>query len=142
MQPLMQPDLGQPKHVSPTRQRGPSSLAHRAQDKLRSPITADSAFAQNRWQRLAIAIWATILIVICIRGLLSARANSVYPIFAEAARNFLNGTDLYRATMEPYRYSPLVAVLFVPLSPLPDNIGGVLWRLLNVAVYLGSLAWW
>src|SRR5262249_8060013 len=46
------------------------------------------------------------------------------------------------AAREPYRYSPLVTVLFVPFSLLPDALGGVLWRLLNAAVYLGGMAWW
>lgn len=94
------------------------------------------------WRRLAIVIWAVILLVICIRGLLNARANSVYPIFAGAARNFWAGTDLYHGPDGPYRYSPLVAALLLPFSLWPDSVGGVLWRLVNAAVYLGALAWW
>jgi hypothetical protein len=91
---------------------------------------------------LAQFVWTTILIVICIRGLWNPRANSVYPIFAGAAHNFLAETDLYTATPGPYRYSPLVAALMVPFSLCPDNVGGVLWRMLNATVYLGALAWW
>jgi hypothetical protein len=119
MQPLMQPDLGE----------RPQSAARGAQSALWAP-------------RFAHYIWAAILIVICVRGLLSPRTNSVYPIFAGAARNFLAGTDLYSPTEGPYRYSPLVAALLIPFGLCPDNVGGVLWRLLNAAVYLGSLAWW
>jgi hypothetical protein len=96
----------------------------------------------QRWQRLAIFVWATILVVLCIRGLLSSRRNSVYPIFATAARDFWAGANLYRSAEAPYRYSPLVAALFVPFSLWPDPIGGVLWRLLNAAVYLAALGWW
>jgi Glycosyltransferase family 87 len=94
------------------------------------------------WQRLAIAVWMTVLLAICIRGLLNARTNSVYPIFARAARDFLAGADLYRVSDAPYRYSPLVAALLVPFSVWPDHIGGVLWRLLNAALYLTAFAWW
>src|SRR5207237_9491226 len=42
----------------------------------------------------------------------------------------------------PYRYSPLVAVCFAPFSLLPDATGAVLWRLLNVGVFIVALAWW
>src|SRR5260370_3357102 len=130
MQPLMQPDLR-----TPSAERGaPSALCPR-RSALRARRSA-------QLQRLAISLWATILIVICIRGLLSQQRNSVYPIFAGAARNFLAEIDLYAASAGPYRYSPLVAALLLPFGLCPDNIGGVLWRLLNAAVYLGSLAWW
>ena len=96
----------------------------------------------QHWERLAVVLWAAVLVVICIRGLLNARKNSVYPIFATAARDFVAGADLYRHCEAPYRYGPLVAALFVPFSVLPDSIGGVLWRLLNAVVYLAALAWW
>src|SRR5438128_4019799 len=94
----------------------------------------------NPWSylivRLAISVWATLLLVICVRSLLRPQTNSVYPIFATAARNFLAGADLYGGAGGVYRYSPLVAALFVPLSDFSDALGGVLWRLLNAAVYL------
>jgi hypothetical protein len=92
--------------------------------------------------RIVGSVWATLLLVICVRGALQAKANSVYPIFASAARNLLAGTDLYGGNGDPYRYSPLVAAVFVPFSCCPDWLGGVLWRLLNAAVYLLAFAWW
>jgi hypothetical protein len=77
------------------------------------------------------------------RVLVSGRCHSVYPIYAEAARAWMAGTDLYnRPTGDPFRYSPLVAATLVPCALLPDALGGVLWRLINAAVYLGALAWW
>src|SRR5205809_761735 len=69
---------------------------------------------------LTVLVWTTIVLAISIRGLLQARANSVYPIFADAARHFLAGADLYGANGSAYRYSPLVAALFVPFSLCPD----------------------
>jgi hypothetical protein len=41
-----------------------------------------------------------------------------------------------------YRYSPLVAALLAPLGMLPRPLDEILWRLVNLAVYLGALAWW
>jgi hypothetical protein len=107
-----------------------------------SPSAKHGGLCASRWPRLAIFLWAMILLAICIRGLLHARSNSVYPIFAGAARNFWAGSDLYRAPGDPYRYSPLVAALLVPFSLWPDPVGGVLWRLLNASVYLTAIAWW
>jgi hypothetical protein len=92
-------------------------------------------------RRAAVAVWTALLLVLCIRGLHNPRRNSVYPIFAGAARNFLAGADLYRVADGPYRYSPMVATLFVPFSLWPDSVGGVLWRLLNASIYLAALAW-
>jgi hypothetical protein len=83
-----------------------------------------------------------ILLAIGGRLLLSSRSPGVYPIFAEAARHWLRAQDLYQPVGEPYRYSPLAAVLFVPFSSLPDPFGGLLWRWFNAGVYLATLAWW
>src|SRR3989442_1772010 len=112
MQPLMQPDLR-----TPSAKREAQSAERGAQSELSAPRSA-------QLQRLAISLWATILIIICIRGLLNPQRNSVYPIFAGAARNFLAEIDLYAASAGPYRYSPLVAALLLPFGLCPDNIGG------------------
>src|SRR5713101_4466051 len=96
----------------------------------------------GRCERLAVGLWAAAFVTVCARFLEPQHGHSVYPIFVGAARNWLAGADLYQPCAEPYRYSPLVAVLFVPLSLLPDQLGEVLWRVLNVAVFLGALAWW
>lgn len=99
------------------------------------------------WGRLALWVWAMMLLAICGRAFVWPRIHSVYPIFANAARTWLAGADLYGVSasgrqLDPYRYSPLVAVLLLPFSALPDRVGGVLWRLLNAAVFLGGMAWW
>jgi hypothetical protein len=97
----------------------------------------------ERWNRLAVAVWLFVILVICGRVALRPRSHNVYPIFATAARHWLAGADLYSTNEEfPYRYSPGVAALLVPLAGVPDRLGGVAWRLLNAAVYLGALAWW
>src|SRR2546425_10706665 len=104
MQPLMQLDLEQ------------SAVAPKG-------TNAPALWRSGTVVRLAFSLWATVLLVICIRGLLNARTNSVYPIFAGAARSFLAGADLYAASGSPYRYSPLVAGLLVPFSLWPDHLG-------------------
>jgi len=93
------------------------------------------------WVYVAATLWALILVVVCCRVIVSPYGSSVYPIYADAARNWLAGLDLY-GEGSGYRYSPLVAILLVPLSLVPDVLGGVLWRLLNAGTFLGALAWW
>src|SRR5437016_13034259 len=92
--------------------------------------------------KLALLLWLMLVLVVSSRTLVSPRTNSVYPIFASAARNWLAGNPLYRAPSDLYRYSPLVATLFVPFSLFSDPLGGALWRVLNAGVYLAALGWW
>jgi hypothetical protein len=95
----------------------------------------------GRLERLTLGLWCAALLAVCVRAALIPRHN-VYPIFAEAARAWMAGADLYRPVAEPYRYSPLVATLFEPFGLLPDALGGVLWRGLNAGAFVGALAWW
>jgi hypothetical protein len=106
-----------------------------------------SAASTRRFARIVVGAWALVLAVVCLRTLLQPRLHSVYPIFIGAARNWLAGEDLYYKGKSPpgglddFRYSPVTAALLTPLASLPDNIGGVLWRLLNVTVLVGGLFW-
>jgi hypothetical protein len=93
------------------------------------------------WERLAVTVWTGLLLGVFVHSLLAPQ-RSVYPIFSEAARHWLSGQKLYGSVETPYRYSPLATTLFIPFSLLPDRAGGLLWRVLNAAVFLGALAWW
>jgi hypothetical protein len=98
--------------------------------------------ALNRWVKLAVLLWAGAFLLIAGRVAVSGHRHSVYPIFAQAGQNWLAGSPLYETSDEPYRYSPLVAACFVPFSLLPEAPGAVLWRLVNLGVFLVALAWW
>ena len=100
---------------------------------------------RDGWGRLAGAVWLGVLVAVTGLALARPRTHSVYPIFAHAGRNWLAGTDLYgppAGGLDPYRYSPLAAVLFAPFGLVPDWLGGVLWRWFGAGVYLAALAWW
>ena len=89
--------------------------------------------------RCMIGAWIAVAVVTCVTAACWPKWHSVYPIFSDAGHGWLAGTDLYdnhfwRLQIDEYRYSPFVAALFVPLSLLPDNVGGVLWRLVNLAI--------
>src|SRR6266849_1762727 len=98
---------------------------------------------RSRFERVAVVLWSLAIVVCTGRALIWPERHSVYPIFSEAGRAWRATTDLYHAgASEPFRYSPLVAALFAPLSLLPDHLGGVLWRLLGLGIFLGAFSWW
>jgi hypothetical protein len=100
-----------------------------------------------RWlPRLAATLWAVAVVVVCVRSAAGGRVNSVYQIFAEAGRDWAAGRDPYEfhagEASGPYRYSPPVSAGLVPFGLLPDEVGGVAWRLGCAALMLGGLVWW
>lgn len=98
------------------------------------------------WQRLAVGLWAVILVAGFSRSLLlPARGDlMIYSKCTEAARWWTSGHALYPQewTWEMFPYSPAVAVLFVPLSALPDTVGIGFWRLGIGLSYLLAFYWW
>jgi hypothetical protein len=100
--------------------------------------------ALDRWQRAAIFVWAVALVALGAKVVLRPYTHTVYPIFVEAGRAWQAGGDPYdwRPGLDAFRYSPLVAALFVPFGLLPDALGGVLWRLLGAAAFVVGIAWW
>jgi hypothetical protein len=99
--------------------------------------------SRSWFERGVACLWFSAIVVCCGRSLISPDRNTVYPIFAEAGRAWRATEDVYSTrASEAFRYGPLVAALFAPLSLLPDPVGGVLWRLLNIAVCLTAFAWW
>jgi hypothetical protein len=102
----------------------------------------------DRWERRACLVWTLVFLAITLRVLLCApkRGNGIYLIVAHAARSWCEGTDLYfwlqpAGDLDHFRYSPIVAASLVPFGLLPDCLGGILWRLFNLGVFLGGLAW-
>ena len=91
---------------------------------------------------MVIAVWVLAVLGVILRVLIQPlNEHSVYDVYTKAARNWLAGNSLYQ-WQDPggYRYAPGVAILFVPLSILPDRLGGDLWRILDVAVFIFGLA--
>lgn len=66
-----------------------------------------------------------------------------YLIFSRPFKILMDGGDPYLAHPEQfydfYRYSPAFAILFAPLSLMPDFIGAVLWNMLNVYVLIAGI---
>jgi alpha-1,2-mannosyltransferase len=102
--------------------------------------------SRTRWEKAAVVIWCAILLFVCVRVFISPESKTVYPIFSASGRFWWTSTDLYEPhrptdVQDGYRYSPTFAILVTPFAWLPDELGGVAWRLFNVGTLFGSLAW-
>ncbi len=109
-----------------------TALDHKFLPFKKTPITLAS---------VAVAVWGFLFVAMCVRTLTTRNeGHSVYPVFARAAQNWLSGEPLYvRGGTEEFRYSPLIAALFVPFDLLSHRVGEVLWRSLNFWTFLGGL---
>ncbi len=107
------------------------------------PMPPDNLRSQ-RFFRCTLAVWATLLVFMCVRSAVQPQRATVWPIFAHAGQNWLHGADLYDdhylwIDLDQYRYSPLVTTFFVPLSLLHLSAGNVLWRLVNMAAFFAGV---
>src|SRR5947209_4203999 len=112
---------------------------------VQARVPLDHRQGLTPWERTAIACWVVAVVVMCTRIVLTPHLHNQYPIFANAAQNWLKGATIYGGVspdLDYFRYSPLAAALFVPLAELPQSLADVLWRLLNTGVFLAGLVWW
>jgi hypothetical protein len=105
-------------------------------------IAREHDVISRRLWHCCIACWLLVVVAIDGRLLFGPQRGSVYPTFARAGHDWLTGSELYDHSEALFRYSPLVAALFAPFTYLPDRLGEIVWRLLNVGVYLAAFAWW
>ncbi len=109
-------------------------------------MTWDGAGRAGRrvtWVHAAVAVWAVVFAVIAVRTVAQPNSHDCWkPFYEPAGRNWLHGVDLYQDTFATCRYSPLVNALFAPLALAPSTVGGLLWRAINAAAFLGGMFWW
>ncbi|HEY2908868.1 MAG TPA: glycosyltransferase family 87 protein [Gemmataceae bacterium] len=95
--------------------------------------------------RFAFALWAVLIVVVCIKPLFKPFSGTVYITYAMAGEDFAEGSRLYNVNhpnTDNFRYLPVVAAGFAPLSQLPPGVGGSLWRVLGIAIFLTGIAAW
>lgn len=99
----------------------------------------------NVWERWAWAAWVVLTLVVMVRPVATPQKNTVVPIYAYAAKNWLAGQEMYglgRALpgMDQFRYAPIFALAFVPVQWLPEGLIEMLWRLVGVVCLLTGFA--
>ncbi|MDB5331078.1 MAG: hypothetical protein JWP03_2229 [Phycisphaerales bacterium] len=114
-------------------------------------------------RNVALIVWAIALCAVCVRVTVQTRhKQSGYEVYYKAGMHWRLGEHLYRhpddyahVNVPPdqrqpgrpnvawggFRYLPITAIAFVPLSYMPMAVGEVVWRILLAAVGLGALAW-
>ncbi len=94
----------------------------------------------RRWRTTLVALHLAAAVGVAIQHAAGKPANN-FRIFRAAGRHLLDGRDLY--ALHPadhadlFKYSPTVALGFVPFALVPEWVGLLAWHLLNA----GVLAW-
>lgn len=103
-------------------------------------------FVFPNWPLFALLVWVLGVLGVSVAGYLRPRIHTVYPIYAIAARDWVDGKpDLYRLqveTVEFFRYSPTFAVATIPFAVLPAEWGNSLFILVNGAAFAVGLWVW
>jgi len=92
-------------------------------------------------QFLAAALWIIAVAAVLIHVWIKPEANTLYKVFHDGGARWLAGKNLYPKVNE-YIYSPFAAAFFAPFTLLPDNVAGILWRLISIAAYTGAFWAW
>jgi hypothetical protein len=85
----------------------------------------------------AIALWLFFAVAACAKTFVQPDEHTVYPIFAQAARDWWGGEPLY--ANQAYFYSPTFAVAMSAFAWLPDQIGGIAWQIVSITTLLVAL---
>jgi Glycosyltransferase family 87 len=107
-------------------------------------MTSDSrAFRFTPAQRgkIVLVVWAVAVLAVVVRAAATPHQNTVFTVFRDAGASWLNGANLY-SYVGKFLYSPLAAAFFALFAWMPDSIGGAVWRLAIVGVYLSSFIFW
>ena len=97
--------------------------------------------ASDRWQRAAHVLWLLLAVALVVKSFASPDRHTVFPKFAAGAEHWWERAPLY----EPYeglgsfRYPPPFALVMTPFAPFGHRLGGALWSLVQLAVYLAGL---
>ena len=90
------------------------------------------------WIRWVLGVWIGFTIAAGIKVLVQPTVHTVYPVFAEGARNWWQDVSLYAPSPDRdlFRYSPTFAVVMTPFAVWPHWLGGLLWLVANVLLLL------
>ena len=87
--------------------------------------------------RAALALWVAFGVAVSVRTVLRPGSHTVFPVLAASSQHWWGDQPLYARyrPLDYFRYPPVFAVAFTPLSAAGLTAGGVLWGWLNLGVY-------
>lgn len=85
-------------------------------------------------KRYAILLWIIyILVVAAFKFNTAPSPGNVYNIYLQAGIDWLNKASIYDSGR--FLYYPFTAIFFTPFKYLPFNIGGAIWRSINIIIF-------
>jgi hypothetical protein len=87
--------------------------------------------------RVALTLWLVFGVAVSVRTVLRPGSHTVFPVLAASSQHWWADQPLYARyrPLDYFRYPPVFAVAFTPLSAAGLTAGGVLWNWLNLGVY-------
>jgi Glycosyltransferase family 87 len=127
-----------------------TSAVSKTSESLKSGQFTYMTKSPINWLAAACGLWCFLCLVLLVRSGIWPTRQTVHLNFSRAGQHWIQGTDAYELKydglgnvvpkqMGGYRYSPLFAAVFAPLSMLPDPWCGTVWRLINYLSYIAAL---
>lgn len=82
-------------------------------------------------------LWVGVFVFTAIKAVASPNRHSVYPEYAQAAREWPTAGEF--EAVVAYQYLPYFGDLFAPFAALPDRLGALAWAVTIFAVYAAGL---
>ncbi len=93
----------------------------------------------RRGQQLACGLMALLVVVVTLLVALQPGRRSVTPTYHLASQDWWAARELYHGGIWGYLYPPQFAILFTPFAAAPSPVGDVLWRWVNLGLFLSAL---
>jgi glycosyl transferase family 87 len=109
---------------------------------MRDLVDSTLAEKSGRWPRVALGLWAAVLVSLALWAGLHPTAKQLNSLWREVGQSWIDGEDLYTPTHGGFRYGPLFAACFSALAVVPFSVAAAVVRLVNGIALLGAtLAW-
>jgi hypothetical protein len=91
--------------------------------------------------RHALLFWAAVAAAVAVRTVVAPNTHTIFPILSGASAHWWADRPLYAdyAPLDYFRDPPSFAVAFTPLEALGPQLGGVLWSLFGIGVFVLGL---
>jgi alpha-1,2-mannosyltransferase len=107
---------------------------------LTAQARATSAFlASGKGQQIARGLMLLLVVVVTVLVATQPDRRTVTPTYHLAAQDWVAGRDLYHGGVWGYLYPPQFAILFTPFAAAPSPWGDILWRWVNLGLFLSAL---
>lgn len=100
------------------------------------PSRLDGATAE----RLAWGLWILLVVVVSVLVVMQPGRRTVTPTYVQAVRSWWVDRNIYDTSVYGFLYPPQFAILYTPFAQAPVPFGDVLWRWLNIGLFVSGLA--